>query len=199
MPGKGSYPQPRERTEPKMSEMLECSICCDEIGCSRATLSCSHTFHLGCIGRWILRNESCPMCRREMEEKERIAEDVEEDDEDDDEWVDEGEDEDDGEDGEDDEEGREIPSLHWRRIGPGHWVVVKNVLRIPTYDEEAHALWVMRKTFEMLEDGKSVEAEGVAAKVDVLDTPESVALRCEGILPLPRVEQASNRQRAESF
>lgn len=30
---------------------------------------------------------------------------------------------------------------------------------IPEFDEEAHALWVFRKTFELLEDGLSVEAE----------------------------------------
>jgi len=30
---------------------------------------------------------------------------------------------------------------------------------IPEFNEAAHALWVMRKTFEMLEDGQSIQSE----------------------------------------
>ena len=41
---------------------------------------------------------------------------------------------------------------------------------IPEFDEEAHALWVFRKTFELLEDGLSVEAE--PAENIVEDTTE---------------------------
>ena len=40
-----------------------------------AQLSCGHQFHLGCIGRWILKTETCPMCRHEMGDHEKIAED----------------------------------------------------------------------------------------------------------------------------
>lgn len=161
------------------AETLECSICCDEIGCARATLACNHTFHLGCIGRWILKNESCPMCRRAMEEKERIAEDAEGDEESEEEWDDDGDDEDDEED--DDGEENDNRSLFWRRIGPGHWVVVKNPLQIPEFDEEAHALWVMRKTFEMAEDSGSVEAGGVQPQLGAMDDIASLKERYDGL------------------
>ena len=30
---------------------------------------------------------------------------------------------------------------------------------IPEFDEAVHALWVMRKTFEMIEDGQSISSE----------------------------------------
>jgi hypothetical protein len=30
---------------------------------------------------------------------------------------------------------------------------------IPEFDEAVHALWVMRKTFEMIEDGQSISTE----------------------------------------
>ena len=30
---------------------------------------------------------------------------------------------------------------------------------IPEFNEAAHALWVMRKTFEMIEDGQSISTE----------------------------------------
>ena len=51
----------------------ECSICLDEIavattGCVQ--LSCSHTYHLGCISRWYQTNPSCPECRCAPAEKE---------------------------------------------------------------------------------------------------------------------------------
>jgi NACalpha-BTF3-like transcription factor len=51
----------------------ECSICLDEIvaattGCVQ--LSCSHTYHLGCISVWYQKNPSCPECRSKPSEKE---------------------------------------------------------------------------------------------------------------------------------
>ena len=51
----------------------ECCICLDEIvvattGCVQ--LSCSHTYHLGCISAWFQKNASCPECRHKPTEKE---------------------------------------------------------------------------------------------------------------------------------
>lgn len=136
------------------------------------------------------------MCRREMDEKERIAEPVEDDEEEDDEeW--------DGEEEEDDEEDDDR-TLHWRRVGENRWIVEKNPLVIPHYDEEAHALWVMRKTFEMAEDGASISAEGVQPKLEEFDTLESVAERYDGmggfILASRRMtKEELRRPRRESF
>ena len=36
---------------------------------------------------------------------------------------------------------------------------------IPEFNEAAHALWVMRKTFEMLEDGQSIQSESSTRQV----------------------------------
>lgn len=44
----------------------ECAICLKEVfGISRArTLQCGHTFHDKCIGKWLQRKQTCPICRR---------------------------------------------------------------------------------------------------------------------------------------
>lgn len=115
-----------------------------------------------------------------MEEKERIREDAEEDEEDEEEWVDDEEDED-----EDDEEESvdDNASLLWQRVAPGRWRIVKNPLRIPEFNEEDHALWVMRKTFEMAEDGASIEAAGSEPPIPETDSLSLFMLRSEGIVP----------------
>lgn len=105
--------------------MTECSICYDAISSAtgQVTLACSHVYHLGCVGRWFQDHSSCPLCRAEPCEKERIVADEEEEEE-----------------GEEEEEEEE---------------------EIPSFDEEAHAFWVMRTTFEKLERG-----EGIASEAD---------------------------------
>lgn len=84
-----------------------------------------------------------------MEEHEKIAEDVEEE-------------EDEFEYGDDDSEGSEDsdePGVNWARVN-GEWVDVNqgDKYYIPEFDEEAHAFWVMRNTFERLESGEEVAA-----------------------------------------
>jgi hypothetical protein len=58
---------------------MDCSICCEEITASsgKAVLGCSHTYHLGCIGRWFLKESTCPLCRQESGEKEKFLKDDE--------------------------------------------------------------------------------------------------------------------------
>ena len=53
----------------------ECPICYEEItkGSGVTTLSCSHSYHLKCIAVWILKSETCPCCRKEVSEHEKIA------------------------------------------------------------------------------------------------------------------------------
>ena len=120
---------------------MECSICCDEIvaATGQVTLGCSHQFHLGCVGRWLLKSSTCPMCRGETCAKEKILADdemieFEEDEEEED-------DNDEQEEDDNDEQEEEIPE----------------------FDDAAHALWVMRKTFEMLDDGLSIASEPALA------------------------------------
>jgi hypothetical protein len=120
----------------------ECSICCEEIAAAtgQVTLSCSHTFHLGCVGSWLLRSTSCPLCRGETCEKEQIQR------------PDAAEEEEDEEDNLDDEIGE------WEHYDERETIIEE----VPEFDPAAHALWVMRNTFEMLDDGKSILSEGSA-------------------------------------
>lgn len=119
-------------------------------------MACGHHFHIGCLGRWLLKNESCPYCRHEAVEHERIEDDASED-----------------SDSLDDES--EYESDHdgeWIRAGNGRWIsVVRRQARlaelpIPEYDEEAHALWVWRTTMEQLEAGAEI------APMKVLPVPK---------------------------
>ena len=109
---------------------MDCSICFDAIAASTgsATLSCGHQFHLGCVARWLMTNESCPYCRHASSEHERVAQPSAADD-------DESEDDD-----MDDEDDRSSDAS----------------LDIPAFDDECHALWVLRETFDMLERGESI-------------------------------------------
>ena len=53
---------------------MECPICYDAITKESGitTLSCEHSFHLSCIATWIIKNETCPCCRKEVGEYEGI-------------------------------------------------------------------------------------------------------------------------------
>lgn len=45
----------------------ECSICKSVFTMNeyKKILTCNHTFHKKCIGKWIKINENCPICRNE--------------------------------------------------------------------------------------------------------------------------------------
>lgn len=49
---------------------MECPICYENIDATtgQTTLSCSHSFHYGCISGWFLKQDvgTCPCCRKEM-------------------------------------------------------------------------------------------------------------------------------------
>lgn len=104
---------------------MECSICFDEITSSsgQVVLGCSHTYHLGCVSRWFLKETTCPLCRQETGEKEKILDVISESEEEDEEEEIEEEDDD-----------------------------------IPEFNDAVHALWMMRKTFEMIDEGQSITA-----------------------------------------
>lgn len=43
---------------------IECAICQEETGHDfRVKLQCSHEFHAKCLKEWLIRNQTCPLCR----------------------------------------------------------------------------------------------------------------------------------------
>ena len=53
----------------------DCSICLHTIAVSTTgcvEMSCSHKFHLKCIGTWLSKNSSCPLCRNTPSEMETL-------------------------------------------------------------------------------------------------------------------------------
>ena len=53
---------------------MDCSICYEDItpATGHSTLSCNHTFHIGCMARWISESSTCPMCRHPLCQKEVV-------------------------------------------------------------------------------------------------------------------------------
>ena len=158
-------------------EIHNCSICLDDIltTTGSATLSCGHYFHIGCLGRWLMKNDSCPYCRHEANEKERIAEDQEVSES-------EYEDEEYEEDTDDDYAGPFV----WRRLVPGDRVVVEILKPIPDYNEEEHALWVFRTTMEMLENQESIQVTPQVLQVNKNDSVKRMITRLNSLAMLQR-------------
>ena len=50
------------------TKKCECSICRDNFCTNRffKRLHCSHCYHPYCIGEWLARNKTCPMCRSDL-------------------------------------------------------------------------------------------------------------------------------------
>lgn len=59
---------------------MECTICMENTEftdkrvkpryCNDVCLKCNHVFHRICIKQWFVRNDSCPICRKEIKFKE---------------------------------------------------------------------------------------------------------------------------------
>lgn len=41
-----------------------CTICLEDLTSKVREMPCKHSFHSPCIESWLLRSESCPLCRR---------------------------------------------------------------------------------------------------------------------------------------
>ena len=142
----------------------ECSVCLDEISqtTGSATMACGHCFHIGCLGRWLTKTETCPYCRHEANEHERIEEDKERDEES------EYEEDNDSMDEEDENESYDGAINNWIRGSSSRWINIRRnaspsaILDIPEYDDAAHALWVFRTTMDMLENGEEIRVPKVA-------------------------------------
>jgi E3 ubiquitin-protein ligase RNF115/126 len=60
---------PRKKTDKEMlasDGKAECSICMDavELGTEVTILPCKHWFHFNCIEMWLNQHNTCPHCRR---------------------------------------------------------------------------------------------------------------------------------------
>ena len=42
-----------------------CSICYEDLSCTRSILPCGHHFCNKCICEWFKNNKTCPICKRE--------------------------------------------------------------------------------------------------------------------------------------
>jgi Ring finger domain len=128
-----------------------------------ATTSCGHTFHFNCLANWCIKkvqsddHQNCPLCRHEMVESERLPEPAaDEEEEDDDDYTDRDEEE------EDDEVDEDFQIWQDRIMEEAMARASRAAAGIPEFDEAAHALWVMRTTFERLDDGESIDSGGPA-------------------------------------
>lgn len=61
-------PSPSPDLSAEGETMSECSICLESYrsGQEVSILACSHEYHSSCIGEWMLKNRSCPMCRKDI-------------------------------------------------------------------------------------------------------------------------------------
>jgi len=154
---------------------MECSICYDAISAAtgQVTLACSHTYHLGCVGRWMLEHQTCPLCRAAPTEKERISAPLEEEEyEEEEDWGDD-----------------------------------RSELDIPEFNQEAadaraadEALWVMRTTFENLEEDQLPDPEPLSPQVDV--AWEVCLVHCvngPSELSVERVDHTEERKRRRHY
>jgi hypothetical protein len=53
---------------------MECSICLEAISAStgKAEMSCGHPYHLKCLVNWLVKCDSCPLCRGKPSEFESL-------------------------------------------------------------------------------------------------------------------------------
>lgn len=46
---------------------IDCSVCTEDIGTKGVyNLACGHLFHRGCLDPWLIKHNTCPMCRQEV-------------------------------------------------------------------------------------------------------------------------------------
>lgn len=173
---------------------MECPICYDTITkeTGQVTTSCGHSFHFKCLNTWYWQQskeeegrESCPCCRKEPGEFEK-ASTVTNESEQEEEQQQEQQDEE-----YDSDEEFERANPEWVRAGPWRWIRVTDPnerlrilaqvaseqqktdeLRIPPYNPEEHALWVLRHLFE-----ETSEPAGPQEEINPLDRPKLVRRR----------------------
>jgi hypothetical protein len=56
----------------KENKEMECSICFEKINKKSISLKCNHIFHKECISKWLQENNSCPLCREKVYNKQIV-------------------------------------------------------------------------------------------------------------------------------
>lgn len=53
---------------------MQCPVCFDDItsASGKAELSCTHTFHIKCLTSWFSKKDTCPCCRHEANDTEKM-------------------------------------------------------------------------------------------------------------------------------
>jgi len=61
-------PNKKPNEKPKVKLGIDCAICMEDVGNKGVyNLSCGHLFHNGCLDQWLLNNNTCPMCREQVD------------------------------------------------------------------------------------------------------------------------------------
>jgi hypothetical protein len=55
-----------------MAQEDECTVCCENITNDFCPLQCGHVFHKKCLHEWQKKENTCPLCREEIKEKEPL-------------------------------------------------------------------------------------------------------------------------------
>jgi hypothetical protein len=50
----------------RFTERADCPVCLEPHEARASALRCGHAFHADCIGRWLERARTCPMCRADV-------------------------------------------------------------------------------------------------------------------------------------
>lgn len=66
---------PKFAEEGVAGEFKDCCICKNSIGINNvAKTACEHEFHVDCLVKWLIKNNTCPMCRAEIKHEDKDVE-----------------------------------------------------------------------------------------------------------------------------
>lgn len=57
-----------ERIQYNPNIIIDCSICLEQIDHLSSITICNHIYHNRCIYKWLILNDSCPVCREKIKE-----------------------------------------------------------------------------------------------------------------------------------
>lgn len=51
---------------------MNCTICCDQLKKNQVKLACGHEFHNKCLMHWLIGHDTCPICRYQINPKNKL-------------------------------------------------------------------------------------------------------------------------------